>query len=321
MYFILKPTAGGEIASEDLMTKIFLWSLTSYDRVVYLDPRSLIQKNPDALFACEGFCAAGAVPLSESDPNAAAAALAAEVAALLPSQDDDDDKDLFSAAAGGGKDRLLSSTWQPSTSVMVLEPSLEVHQAMLEEVTKTTAAVASDGGGGGSSLEAQAFVSAFLEAGDHCTPFEVLDHHHAATTARGGWEEVVGELGGVVRSGDVGGGVLGGSRLEDALQPVVVVNRAHMPPCAVGRERTSEGVCHRLPYTYAAPSSDFNGRGTWSGKRKHCALCDEVRKGKGTRFLFFFSRLRRRRWRLYCCVFRLDKSSQVLGTCIQVIFE
>ncbi|CAN0484441.1 unnamed protein product, partial [Ectocarpus sp. 8 AP-2014] len=51
------------------MTKVSLWSLTSYDRVVFLDPRSLIQKNPDALFACEGFCAAGAVHSPSSSPS------------------------------------------------------------------------------------------------------------------------------------------------------------------------------------------------------------------------------------------------------------
>ncbi|CAM9796160.1 unnamed protein product, partial [Sphacelaria rigidula] len=292
-------TAGGEIASEDLMTKIFLWSLTSYDRVVYLDPRSLIQKNPDALFACEGFCAAGAVPLWESDPNAAALALAAEAALLDTSEDEDDTWATARGDGGRGASNSVSS-WRPSTSVMVLEPSLDVHQAMLDKLTKTTASVgaaSSDvvgrrraANGGDGSLEAQAFLSAFLEAGDHCTPFEELDHYRSADAgvdSRGDKESIARQQAGLggseTRGFDTEGGIGGGAAegwgqeagLEDALQPVVLLNRANMPSCAPGRERTSQGICQRLPYTYAAPSTDFDGRGRWAGRTRRCTLCDE----------------------------------------------
>lgn len=283
------------------MTKIFLWSLTSFDRVVYLDPRSLIQKNPDALFACEGFCAAGAVPLWESDPNAAALALAAE-AALLDTSEDGDDTWATEQGDGTRGGSTSVSSWRPSTSVMVLEPSLDVHQAMLDKLKKTTASVgaaSSDvvgrrrtASGGDGSLEAQAFLSAFLEAGDHCTPFEELDHYRGVDVGVGGRGDQgniakqQGGLGGSRTQGfDTEGGVIGGAAgvwgqeagLEDALQPVVLLNRANMPACAPGRERTSHGVCQRLPYTYAAPSTDFDGRGRWAGKSRRCTLCDEVR--------------------------------------------
>lgn len=35
----------------------FAWDLTSFHRVVYIDPYSLVESNPDSLFACDGFCA------------------------------------------------------------------------------------------------------------------------------------------------------------------------------------------------------------------------------------------------------------------------
>ena len=120
--------------SEDLMTKVFLWSLTSYSRVVYLDPRSRVQKNPDALFACEGFCAAGAVPPSTSPSfqvSAAGADAAAAAAAALSTDDDEDEAGTVLEAPPA-----FRPSWQPSTSVMVLEPSAEVHAAMLGELAR-----------------------------------------------------------------------------------------------------------------------------------------------------------------------------------------
>lgn len=247
------------MASEDVMTKIFLWSLTLYQRVVYLDPRSLIQKNPDALFLCEGFCAAGAVPPSQSDPNAATTTLATHAASKA--QDDDE---RFESAG---------TAWQPSTSVMVLEPSLQVHQAMLEKLTTTTAtSVASSGSSGGSPQGAQTFLSEFLEAGDKCTPFEDLDG--PAVSRWGG----LGGAGAGINAGGFNMQTAGAwGDMEDALQPVVLLDRANMPRCAIGRERTSDRVCHRLPYRYAAPSTDFNVKGTWGSQRASCVLCEEVR--------------------------------------------
>ncbi|CAM9304655.1 unnamed protein product [Scytosiphon promiscuus] len=282
-------SAGGEIVSEELMTKVFLWSLTSYDRVVFLDPRSLIQKNPDALFACEGFCAAGAVHSPSSSPpfaggsaDAAPSRAAAWTHGGADSDDDDDDDDDL----GGGDQGAAASVvekplsvpppWQPSTSVMVLEPSLEVHAAMLYELTKTPAV---------GSLEAQVFLSSFLlegaaaDAGDRCTPFEdpveTLSSDRQRRAGRGpaglaggggdaGWGDA-GEAGVDLgeNGGFGGGGNGGGSFLEDALMPVVLLNGPHIPRCGRGRKRTAEGVCRRLPYTFAAPSTDFDGKNSW----------------------------------------------------------
>lgn len=283
------------------MTKIFLWSLTTYDRVVYLDPRSLIQKNPDALFACEGFCAAGAVHLSGSDPDAAAAgavapatAVAHQTASTAGGQDDDDEgaAALAAAAAAEAAMKLARPSWKPSTSVMVLEPSVTVHNAMLAKLTRTTSSSIAEP----SLLEAQSFISAFLGAGDQCTHFEDID-----ATAGGGGPQGQRQRNGEKTGGGVGlegftrlnygangaevfsdkfgfeggGGEGVGGALDDAFQPVVLLNSAKMPVCTVGRQRTPEGVCHRLPYTYAAPSTDFDERGNWIG-RKACELCDEV---------------------------------------------
>lgn len=260
----LAALAEGEIASEDLMTKVFLWSLASYDRVVYLDPRSLIQQNPDALFACDGFCAAGAVysssPAPPSFPRAGAA----------PAHDSEDDDDATAAAAVVSHEKPLSGTpsWQPSTSVMVLEPSIDVHMAMLDELTRTHSV---------GSLEAQVFLSSFLGAAEEqCTPFDDLAGAGPGAGAAGG--AAAGKKrsggGGWMEEDDVfgfdkvfgGAGGRGGGYLEDALMPVVLLNGPHMPRCAPGRERTPAGVCHRLPYTYAAPSTDFHGN--WGGKKQ-----------------------------------------------------
>ncbi|CAB1103174.1 GT8 [Ectocarpus sp. CCAP 1310/34] len=293
-------SAGGEIVSEELMTKVSLWSLTSYDRVVFLDPRSLIQKNPDALFACEGFCAAGAVHSPSSSPSfqpgwaqEAGAAVGAAAQQQPPpvslahglggsgeEDDDDDEHDGVAAAAAAAvleKPLSVPPSWQPSTSVMVLEPSLEVHAAMLDKLTRTPAA---------GSLEAQVFLSSFLmgagtDAGDRCTQFEDPVENAPSDRGRsrggglvagqgggGGWEDE--EAGGAIFQGDGGFGDAGvdggGSFLEDALMPVVLLNGPHVPRCSAGRKRTSEGVCQRLPYTFAAPSTDFQGgKNSWGG--------------------------------------------------------
>eukprot|EP00752_Nemacystus_decipiens_P012657 g11211.t1 len=274
-------SAGGETVSEELMTKVFLWSLTSYDRVVFLDPRSLIQKNPDALFACEGFCAAGAVYSPSSSPSfrppwagkaeAAAAPPPLAIAnGLEDSDDDDDDDDKEEAAAAAAvleKPLSAPASWQPSTSVMVLEPSLAVHEAMLDELTRTQSV---------GSLEAQVFLSSFLlkgtagDAGDRCTlfedPLETVSPDRRRSGGRGGEGGGGGGTNVLWGSGDAaendfGGG--GGSFLDEAFMPVVLLNGPHLPRCAAGRKRTAEGVCQRLPYTFAAPSSDFNGEGHW----------------------------------------------------------
>ncbi|CAM9384512.1 unnamed protein product, partial [Ectocarpus sp. 12 AP-2014] len=293
-------SAGGEIVSEELMTKVSLWSLTSYDRVVFLDPRSLIQKNPDALFACEGFCAAGAVHSPSLSPSfrpgwaqEAGAAVGAAAQQEQPplslahglggsgeEDDDDDEHDGVAAAAAAAvheKPLSVPPSWQPSTSVMVLEPSLEVHAAMLDKLTRTPAA---------GSLEAQVFLSSFLmgagtDAGDRCTQFEDPVENAPSDRRRsrggvllagqvggGGWEDE--EAGGAIFQGDGGFGDAGagggGSFLEDALMPVVLLNGPHVPRCSAGRKRTSEGVCQRLPYTFAAPSTDFQGgKNSWGG--------------------------------------------------------
>ncbi|CAM9285561.1 unnamed protein product, partial [Ectocarpus sp. 4 AP-2014] len=296
-------SAGGEIISEELMTKVSLWSLTSYDRVVFLDPRSLIQKNPDALFACEGFCAAGAVHSPSSSPSfrpdwaqEAGAAIGAAAQQQPPplspahglggSGEEDDDEDEHDGAAAAAAAAVLEKplsvppSWQPSTSVMVLEPSLEVHAAMLDKLTRTPAA---------GSLEAQVFLSSFLmgagtDAGDRCTQFEDPVENAPSDRRRsrggglvagqggdGGWEDE--EAGGALFEGDGGDGGFGGagvggggSFLEDALMPVVLLNGPHVPRCSAGRKRTSEGVCQRLPYTFAAPSTDFQGgKNSWVG--------------------------------------------------------
>ncbi|CAM9320735.1 unnamed protein product [Chrysoparadoxa australica] len=42
----------------ELLTLLYLWRMSNFDRVVYLDSRTLVQRTPDMLFACEGFCAA-----------------------------------------------------------------------------------------------------------------------------------------------------------------------------------------------------------------------------------------------------------------------
>lgn len=254
------------------MTKVFLWSLTSYDRVVYLDPRSLIQKNPDALFACEGFCAAGAVPSSfatlspeEEAAMAVAAAAAAADASSSTVGDDDDEEGVAESALVRETPLSVPPSWQPSTSVMVLEPSIDVHVAMLDELTQSE-----DVG----SLKAQVFLSTFLgAAGEQCTPFDDL----AGVTDRR--SSIVGEEGNFFGPDDgFGGGADdGGGLLEDALMPVVLLNGAHMPRCSAGRQRTAEGVCQSLPYTYAAPSTDFDGKGRWRGAKKHCLTCREVR--------------------------------------------
>eukprot|EP00903_Cladosiphon_okamuranus_P018801 g17295.t1 len=253
------------------MTKVFLWSLTSYDRVVFLDPRSLIQKNPDALFACEGFCAAGAVYSPSSSPSFRPSwAREAEAAAAPPplalahgvedSDDDDDDDREAAAAAAAVLEKPLSapSSWQPSTSVMVLEPSMTVHKEMLDELTQTQSV---------SSLEAQVFLSAFLlkgaapDAGDRCTSFEDPLENASSDRRRSGGG------GGGRRGGEGGGGgnnyLWGSDDAQGALMPMVLLNGPHLPRCAAGRKRTEEGVCQRLPYTFAAPSSDFNGNGHW----------------------------------------------------------
>ncbi|CAM9624435.1 unnamed protein product, partial [Laminaria digitata] len=297
-------TGGGETVSEDLMTKVFLWSLTSYSRVVYLDPRSRVQKNPDALFACEGFCAASAVPSTSSRPSFETSAegtdvAAAAAAAAALSTDDDEDE------AGVVLDAPLSfrPSWQPSTSVMVLEPSAEVHAAMLTELARRA---------GARSLEAQVFLSSFLgAAGDRCTPFEDLVESAGGVRGGGGGggDDVLGGDGGGgwVDEGDAvgassdgsvvdggsgsgsgsgvggggggrgggGGGRGGGGFLEDALMPVVLLNGPHMPRCAVGRERTPAGVCQRLPPTFAAPLTDYHERGDWGRAQKRCALCEQ----------------------------------------------
>ncbi|CAM9532710.1 unnamed protein product [Ectocarpus sp. 12 AP-2014] len=166
---------------------------------------------------------------------------------------------------------------------MVLEPSLEVHAAMLDKLTRTPAA---------GSLEAQVFLSSFLmgagtDAGDRCTQFEDPVENAPSDRRRsrggvlvagqgggGGWEDE--EAGGTIFQGDGGGGGDGGfgdagvggggSFLEDALMPVVLLNGPHVPRCSAGRKRTSEGVCQRLPYTFAAPSTDFRGgKNSWGG--------------------------------------------------------
>lgn len=298
--FIIHTTAGGETASEDVMTKIFLWSLTSYDRVVYLDPRSLIQKNPDALFACEGFCAAGAVvsyppllPPGGSNGRASPPPEGGGGGAIAPSADDDDEASALPVPA--------RPSWQPSTSVMVLEPSIAVHISMLDELAKTPSV---------GSLDAKAFISSFLgAAGDRCTHFDDLDAGLGGGRRAGhggsgsGWVEgnnVFGGSGGGGGGGGVGndgfgsglgrGG--GGGLLEDALTPDVLINGAHVPRCSSGRQRTSARVCQRLPYTYAAPSTDFHGKGN-GGKWKHCVSCAQVRArifNYGQR-LFFFKKI------------------------------
>lgn len=249
----LRP-AGGDIASDDLMTKIFLWSLVAYDRVVYLDPRSLIQKNPDALFACEGFCAASAVSVTS------------DVLAIAPSAVSNSENATAEMTSGTVEQvdgEIRGPSWQPSTSVMVLEPSMEVHNAMLKKLMKTTSV--------GSSLEAQAFVSAFLEAGDRCTPFEGIGGvgHWSGQGAHSqrfkgddegnGWGVGVNDGSNRFDTLSRGGANRGvqSSALKNAFEPLVFLNGAHMPSCTKGRPRTPAGVCQRLPYTYAAPAADF----------------------------------------------------------------
>lgn len=271
---------------EELMTKVFLWSLTSYDRVVFLDPRSLVKRNPDALFACEGFCAAGAVYSPSSSPSfrpswareaeAAVAAVAApppplELAHGLEDSDDDDNDDDKEAAAAVLENPLSApASWQPSTSVMVLEPSLAVHAEMLDELTRTQSV---------GSLEAQVFLSSFLlkgaaaDAGDRCALFQD-PLENASSERRGGGGRVGGgsnAMWGSDEAEDNEFGVGGGSFLEDALKPVVLLNGPHLPRCAAGRKRTAEGVCQRLPYTFAAPSMDFNGKGGWGAPNDESA--------------------------------------------------
>lgn len=239
------------------MTKVFLWNLFAYDRVVYLDPRSLIQKNPDALFACEGFCAAGAVPSIPTPFSWSADSAPVDV---------------------DGQEGLVQP-WQPSTSVMVLEPSVEVHVAMLDELTRTP-----DVG----SLEAKAFLSSFLgAAGDKCDPFNELEpgvkrlpsvpvgaekksdraggEGGGISGAVSGWIDVDGGvgvedglyIGGI--GGDGGGG--GGAVSRDVFLPKVLLNgAAKLPRCTAKRERAADGLCHKLPYTYAAPSNHLHAK-------------------------------------------------------------
>lgn len=246
------------------MTKVFLWNLFAYDRVVYLDPRSLIQKNPDALFACEGFCAAGAVPPIPTPLSWSADSAPVEV---------------------DGQEGLVQP-WQPSTSVMVLEPSVEVHVAMLDELTRTP-----DVG----SLEAQAFLSSFLgAAGGKCVAFNELEpsvkrSHPVPVGAEkksdraggegggisgavSGWIDVDGGvedglyIGGIGGEGGGGGGAVPG----DVFMPKVLLNgAAKLPRCTAKRERAAAEQCHKLPYTYAAPSSHLHAK---SNSRR-----DEVR--------------------------------------------
>lgn len=239
------------------MTKVFLWNLLAYDRVVYLDPRSLIQKNPDALFACEGFCAAGAVPSIPTPFSWSADSAPVEV---------------------DGQESLVPP-WQPSTSVMVLEPSMEVHVAMLDKLTRTP-----DVG----SLEAQAFLSSFLgAAGNKCDPFDELEPGGkrlppVPVGAEKKSDRAVGGVGGMsgavsgwivvergvgvedgLGSGGVGGGGGGGGGAVtgDVFMPKVLLNgAAKLPRCTAKPERTADGKCHKLPYTYAAPSSHLHAK-------------------------------------------------------------
>jgi hypothetical protein len=98
------PVAVSQSAG-DAAVKAHLWSLTQYDRVVYVGPRAMVTKSTDALFACEGFCAG------------------------MQQQ----------RSAASSKTQTRRSV---QTDVMVLEPSAETHSSLLQALETLTPAAA-----------------------------------------------------------------------------------------------------------------------------------------------------------------------------------
>ncbi|KAG5177061.1 hypothetical protein JKP88DRAFT_350869 [Tribonema minus] len=191
----LSTTLGSGHALADASLKSHLWSLTQYDRVVFLNSRALVLKNPDTLFACDGFCA----PMTGEEG---------------------------------------ASTF--STDVMVLEPSAEVHGALLSRLGEAAAQAVPPSDA--AALLGPALLPAATRA--RCSTFEDLEDFMDGLDGGGGGEAAS-------AAGSSG--------------PILVLNAAHMPVCGGGAARSAPGTCHRLPYTYAAPSADLDGSGRWRG--------------------------------------------------------
>lgn len=56
---------GGKGMGLELRSRLELWSMVEYERVVFLDPLTMVTSNPDSLFACEGFCAVAPEEIGE----------------------------------------------------------------------------------------------------------------------------------------------------------------------------------------------------------------------------------------------------------------
>ncbi|CAM9512745.1 unnamed protein product, partial [Discosporangium mesarthrocarpum] len=327
----------GETVSAELMSKVFLWSLTEYDRVVFLDPWSLVQKSPDSLFTCQGFCAAaapsrflprgghrggyrakaGSPGAFEGEQQAMASSDGGLGRAHFAQRANLTEEGGGRAGAGAGEGtgsapgKSAAVGGRMSSSVMVLEPSILVHQAMMDRLASY------DWLGG---LDPDSFLVDFLGLNvGGCPAFEDLEDIDPWTRESSesdvsvvGWtqkeggfavvaDDEAGErlLGG--RSGSGEGWVFrgaggGGGRteaegeegeeglLDQELQPVLLLNPDFMRPCAQGMERSAPSVCHRLPYTYNAPSRDFHKHGSW-GTRRHCLLCDQATEPKIIHFV------------------------------------
>lgn len=122
-------SALGDVVAPEVAGAVAAWSLTAYDRVVFLGPETLALRNPDALFACEGLCLRREPPAPPPHPPPGGMRVA--------SRDSTGGAGRAGGAgsAGGGN---AGDGARFSTSVMVLEPSAAVFQRLRDELAVLT---------------------------------------------------------------------------------------------------------------------------------------------------------------------------------------
>lgn len=207
---VVEPLLPSADKLERLTVLSRLWGLVEYDRIVFLDPRSLVTRNPDSLFACDGFCAVMSPPIDVEE--------------------------------GGGKTVY--------GSVFVLQPSSEMESELLDSLLVHNGS----GVGAASPHTLPSFMIEKLSLDAACRPFEELEDFAPA-----GPRESRKSSGRSDAPGD------------DDWRPLLVLKADHLPTCAAGASssrRAAGGTCHQLPYTYSAPSADFERDGGLSSSIK-----------------------------------------------------
>ena len=109
--YVIPSSLPASLVPTELAAKVTAWALTAYQRVIFFEPSTLVLRNPDALFACEGFCIRRE-PRNEYDEK------------IIDLQQRQAEVDGFSQDVSGSY----------STAVMVLEPSSSTFFMMRDRI-------------------------------------------------------------------------------------------------------------------------------------------------------------------------------------------